>query len=169
MVGVATSLLIRTRPAAAAGSPFELSVLAVLHEIRQLLRRDGVLRQALIASIVFWLAAAIVQPTVNALGKRQLEVDDRLTSFLVTVISVGIAGGSLLAGYLSHGRANARIQRIGAWGMFAALALLALRGGPKDHLLGYAGSLLALTVLGVFTGMFAVPLQVFAISSAGSG
>ncbi|HND51835.1 MAG TPA: MFS transporter, partial [Pirellulaceae bacterium] len=33
--------------------------------------------------------------------------------------------------------------------------------GPQRHLLGYNGSVVALIALGGFTGMFAVPLQVF--------
>lgn len=161
VIGVFTALFIRRLPAASPNLSFELGVLFIPSEIQRLLRKDAGLRNALIASTVFWLAAAIVQPAVNALGKRQLLVDDRLTSLLVTVISLGIALGCALAGYLSGGKVNATVQRAGAWGMCATLILLALRGGPRDHLLGYWGSMVALVVLGVFTGLFAVPLQVF--------
>jgi acyl-[acyl-carrier-protein]-phospholipid O-acyltransferase/long-chain-fatty-acid--[acyl-carrier-protein] ligase len=45
--------------------------------------------------------------------------------------------------------------------MFATLILLSLRGGPHDHLLGFYGSLVVLILLGISTGLFAVPLQVF--------
>jgi acyl-[acyl-carrier-protein]-phospholipid O-acyltransferase/long-chain-fatty-acid--[acyl-carrier-protein] ligase len=56
---------------------------------------------------------------------------------------------------------RATVQRAGAWGMVAFLLLMAVRGGQHDHLLGYWGSLAVLCILGMFTGMFAVPLQVF--------
>ena len=42
------------------------------------------LRHALVASIVFWLTAAIAQPAVNSLGKLQLGLNKRQTSYLVT-------------------------------------------------------------------------------------
>ncbi|MFM9116264.1 MAG: hypothetical protein ACKOU6_08905, partial [Planctomycetota bacterium] len=42
-----------------------------------------------------------------------------------------------------------------------SLMMLALPGGPQQQMLGYWGSVTALLVLGVFTGMFAVPMQVF--------
>jgi MFS family permease len=168
-VGVGTALFIRRLPAAAPELKFEWEVLFIPREIMQLLRADSALRNALMASTIFWLAAAIVQPAVNALGKRQLQVDDRWTSLLVTVISLGIAIGSALAGFLSAGKVNPMVQRTGAWGMFATLLLMSLRGGPRDHLLDYDGSLVVLIVLGVFTGMFAVPLQVFLQSKPPAG
>jgi acyl-[acyl-carrier-protein]-phospholipid O-acyltransferase/long-chain-fatty-acid--[acyl-carrier-protein] ligase len=161
VLGVGTALGIHYRPPAAAGLKFEPGVLFIPREIRRLLQTDRSLRAALVVSTIFWLAAAIVQPAVNALGKRQLLVDDRWTSLLVTIISLGIAVGCALAGYLSAGRVHSTVQRTGAWGMFVTLSLLAVRGGPHDHLLGYTGSLIVLVLLGIFTGLFAVPLQVF--------
>jgi acyl-[acyl-carrier-protein]-phospholipid O-acyltransferase/long-chain-fatty-acid--[acyl-carrier-protein] ligase len=44
--------------------------------------------------------------------------------------------------------------------MFVCLALLSLPGGPKQHFLGFAGSIPVLLLLGFFTGMFIVPIQV---------
>ena len=159
--GVLTALIIRRIPASAPESRFEWEVLLIPREIMRLLKTDRLLRHALAASTTFWFVAAIVQPSVNALGISQLQVNNTRTSLLVTVISLGIAAGSALAGAASRGKVNPTVQRIGAWGMVATLMMLALRGGPRDHLLGYAGSLVDLILLGVFTGMFAVPLQVF--------
>ena len=45
--------------------------------------------------------------------------------------------------------------------MVATLLAMAVPFGPHRHLLEYGGSLLTLIALGIFTGMFAVPLQVF--------
>ena len=161
ILGVTTAFVIRRIPAAAPDSRFEWEVLLIPREIMRLLRSDRLLRHALAASSTFWFVAALVQPAVNALGISQLQVNNTRTSLLVTVISFGIAAGSVLAGAASRGKVNPTVQRIGAWGMVATLLLLAMRGGPQDHLLGYAGSLMDLIMLGVFTGMFAVPLQVF--------
>ena len=40
------------------------------------------------------------------------------------------------------------------------LLIMALPGGEKRHLLGYHGSFPVLILMGVFTGMFVVPVQV---------
>jgi len=160
-LGIATSLAIRRVRPSAPQLRFQWEMVAIPKDMRRLLVQDMPLRRALIVSIVFWLTAAIVQPAVNALGKLQLELDNQKTSFLVTIISFGIAVGSVVAGAVARGRMRAPVQRAGAWGMVAFLVLMAARGGPSDHLLGYWGSLAVLCVLGIFTGMFAVPLQVF--------
>jgi len=160
-LGTATSLAIRRVRPSAPELRFQWEMVAIPRDMRRLLARDQPLRRALIVSIVFWLTAAIVQPAVNALGILQLGLDNQKTSFLVTIISFGIAMGSVIAGAVARGRMRAPVQRAGAWGMVAFLVLMAARGGPNDHLLGYWGSLAVLCVLGMFTGMFAVPLQVF--------
>lgn len=160
-VGAATALVLRRIPAALPGLQFTRDMFFIPKDVRQVLRADRPLRRALAVSTVFWLAAAIVQPAVNALGRLQLQVDNRSTSLLVMIISVGIAGGSALAGWLARKEFNPRVPRAGAIGMVACLLLLSIPYGPQRHLLGYWGSVAVLTVLGVFTGLFAVPLNVF--------
>lgn len=160
-LGTATSLAIRRTPVADPDLRFEPSALAVPRDIRRLLAHDRPLRGALSASCVFWGAAAIVQMAVNALGKRQLLVDDLRTSLLVSLISVGIAVGSALAGAASRGRFNTKMLKIGLWGMAGSLLLLAPPGFDRPHLLGYWGTIPVLIATGMFCGMFAVPLQVF--------
>jgi acyl-[acyl-carrier-protein]-phospholipid O-acyltransferase/long-chain-fatty-acid--[acyl-carrier-protein] ligase len=161
MLGTGSALLIRQVQPSSPELPFDPEVLGVPRDIRHLLRADRSLWYALVVSTIFWLSAAIVQPAVNALGERQLNENKLYTGILVTVISAGIAAGSVLAGVASRGKINSRVQKTGAWGMVATLFLLALPGGPKQHLLGYWGSVVDLVLLGAFTGMFAVPLQVF--------
>jgi acyl-[acyl-carrier-protein]-phospholipid O-acyltransferase/long-chain-fatty-acid--[acyl-carrier-protein] ligase len=52
-------------------------------------------------------------------------------------------------------------MKTGAWGLAICLLLLAPPGFGRPHMLGFYASLAALIALGAFTGMFAVPLQVF--------
>ena len=159
--GVGTALLLRRLPARQPDLTFSWDMLFVPRDIWRLLRSDRPLRRALTASTVFWLAAAIVQPSVNALGKLQLGEDNSRTSLLVMIISVGIALGSVVAGVLGGSRFKSYVPTTGAWGMVATLLALAAPWGPKQHLLGYSGSLAVLLLLGLFTGLFAVPLNVF--------
>jgi acyl-[acyl-carrier-protein]-phospholipid O-acyltransferase/long-chain-fatty-acid--[acyl-carrier-protein] ligase len=129
-------------------------------EVLHLLRQDWQLLSAIVVVAVFWLVAGIVAQTVNALGRTQLGVDDGATSLLTTSISVGIAIGCILGGYFSKNRINRNVVRTGLWGLIATLAVLSLRGGAHQHMLGYYGSFPVLILMGIFTGLFVVPVQV---------
>ncbi|MCA9261309.1 MAG: MFS transporter, partial [Planctomycetales bacterium] len=182
VAGTLTSLLVRKLPPANPGLKFELSALAVPTDLRRLLARDRPLLLAVFVSSVFWMLAGMVLPAVNALGIIELNAGAKATSYLVAVVSLGIALGGALGGKASGDSVNFRILRIGAWGMVGCFVLLAMPnlpglqiGGPNPNAepfslpglgearqwLGYYGTMVTLIVLGVFTGMFAVPLQVF--------
>lgn len=167
--GSISVLYVRPTPAMAPQLKFHISMLAIPEDIMHLLRRDRPLYRALVASSIFWLSAALVQPSIIALGKLQLQEGDIRTGYLVTVVSIGIAVGSALTGAISARGFGLLMQRLGAWGMVVTLASLAIPFGARQHLLGYWGSLAALTLLGVATGMFAVPLQVFVQSRPPEG
>ncbi|MFM9067215.1 MAG: MFS transporter [Planctomycetota bacterium] len=161
LLGVITSLLVRRTPAMVPDMPFSLGNMGVPRTVRELLRQDRPLAHTLTASTVFWLVAALVQPSVNALGKQQLDVGEEWTSYLVMTISLGIAIGSPLSGLVARRLGESLVPRLSLAGMVLSLMMLALPGGPQQQMLGYWGSVAALLVLGVFTGMFAVPMQVF--------
>jgi MFS family permease len=161
LLGVASSLVVRNTPPVQHDLPFQADMLLVPSDMRVLLGQDRQLHLALWVSSVFWMVAALVPMAVTSLGKQQLMVGDWRTSLLLLMISIGIVIGSPLAGWLSQGRFHTGVLKIGAWGLTLSLVLLALPGGSEQQLLGYWGSLACLIALGVFTGMFAVPLQVF--------
>jgi acyl-[acyl-carrier-protein]-phospholipid O-acyltransferase/long-chain-fatty-acid--[acyl-carrier-protein] ligase len=161
VVGTATSFLIRKVPASVPQLRFSWSALTVPPDTRQMLLCDWPLLGAVLASSVFWLVAGVAQQAVNSLGVHQLELNDTRTSILMASIGVGIAVGAVLAGRLSHGTADFRIMRRGGWGLIASLVVVSLPGPFHGHLLGFWGSLVALIILGIFSGMYAIPLQVF--------
>ena len=98
-----------------------------------------------------------------------------LPSILPNVTRVFLLGASLhQAGVLRDPAAHRVLLRRllmvgGPLGAVLTLLAMSLRGGPHDHFLGYYGSLGALVLVGVFTGMFAVPLQVFLHSRPPAG
>ncbi len=161
VIGTLTSLLVRAVPASSPGLRFSPSALTVPADTLRMLRADRPLMGALFASCVFWLVAGIAQPTVNSLGKRQLELTDKLTSLLAACVAIGIAAGAVAAGRLSRGRTDFRLMRFGGWGLVVMLLVLSLPGTQHGHLLGFWGALPALIALGVCAGMYAIPLQVF--------
>jgi len=115
------------------------------------------------------------------LGKSELSLDDTYTSYLAGTIGVGIAIGCAIGGLISGGKVNFGLIRVGSLGMLFCLALLSIPAGGDVHLLhdaegqltrlpglaetgqwlGFWGSLATLLLLGICTGFFAVPLQVF--------
>ena len=161
VIGTLTSLMIRKLPPSQPDLAFDVSMLAIPRQIVQLMRTDRQLGSAIWVSTIFWTTGALVQLSVNYLGKEVLKVGDAKTSLMVSTISIGIALGSVTAGLLSRGRVNLRLVLIGATGLTLSLLLLSLPGpGPGGHLLNYPLSMATLIVVGVFTGIFAVPLQV---------
>lgn len=160
LLGTWTALFVRPVPAAKPTLRHDWSSWLVPPEILRLLGRDRQLLAAIIVVAMFWMVAGIVAQTVNALGRTQLGVDEKSTSLMTTSISLGIAIGCALGGHFSRDRINPRVVAIGLWGLIATLGVLSLRGGTHQHMLGYYGSYPVLILMGLFTGMFVVPVQV---------
>jgi acyl-[acyl-carrier-protein]-phospholipid O-acyltransferase/long-chain-fatty-acid--[acyl-carrier-protein] ligase len=176
-----TVLLVRRVAPANPDLRFELAAITVPHDMQELLRKDRPLLEALFVSSIFWLLAGMVPPAVNALGKIDLKIGDAWTSVLTGVIGIGIAVGCAIGGLVSRGQIDFRLVRFGSLGMLATLLLVSVpSGGDANELIGADGklthlpgvgesaqwlgfyqSLPVLLALGAFTGMFAVPLQVF--------
>jgi len=161
VVGTATALMIRSTPRAEPNLQLRWSSLWAPPETRAVLYRNRPLLAALLVSSLFWLIGGVALPSVNSLGKVQLGLNDLLTSLLTAVIGVGIAAGAILAGRLSRHGADFRVTRAGAWGLVICLSILAVYLPGGRHLLGFGGSAIVLTLLGISAGLFAVPVQVF--------
>lgn len=162
VVGTMTSLLIRRTPIAHAKLPFRWSSLFISADTLKMMLADRPLIECLILTSVFWFVGAVVQMSVNSLGKVQLGVDPQATSLMAASIAIGIVIGCGLAGKLSGKRVNFRLASFGAWSMAIGLAVLSSLGfwAPPELLInGGAHAMLAL--LGVFTGIYVVPLNVF--------
>ncbi len=175
VTGMLTSLLLRRTPPARPDLKFDAGSLAIPRDVRTLLRNDRPLLYAILVSCVFWLCGGMGLPAINSLGKEQLvqgsQLDDTYTGILAASVGVGTAIGCVVAGMASGSRANFRLSRFGNWGIVICLALLSvphLNDGGRQ-LLGYWGSLAALLMLGVCTGFFMVPLNVFLQSRPPSG
>jgi len=181
VVGTLTSLWVRRVRPANPGLRCERSSFVVPPDMMQLLRSDWPLLMALLVSSVFWLLAGMVPSAVNILGKGELALDDGATSVLAGMVGVGIAVGCATGGLISRGKISFGLIRLGSIGMLLCLLLLAVPANGNIDLLrdaqgqlvrvpgvaeagqwlGFYGSLVALLCLGIFTGFFAVPLQVF--------
>lgn len=159
--GALTALAIRPLPPAQPNLPHSFASWGVPKEIRQLIRRDHQLLWAIVVVAVFWMVGGIVLTAANALGKTQFGLLGWRLGVLTASIGVGIAAGCILSGYLSRGRVNRKVVVTGTVGTVVTLLLMAVPGGPPQRqLLGYYGSIPVLMLVGLFSGMFIVPVQV---------
>ena len=100
----------------------------------------------------FWLIGIMVLQAILDF-KPLLNLSDKQTSMLNIPIIVGIGTGSALAGFLSRDRIRTGLVPIGAAGLILFLVLTSLSE------LSYSLSWIYLTVLGIFGGLYIVPLQ----------
>jgi acyl-[acyl-carrier-protein]-phospholipid O-acyltransferase/long-chain-fatty-acid--[acyl-carrier-protein] ligase len=162
LVGTLTSLLVRRTPIAHPAARFSWQSVAVSRETWEMLKADAPLRMALLVYCLFWFVAAVVPLATNAVGIRQLGLNEEDTSLMLACVAIGIAVGCALAGWLSAERVSFRLVRIGAWGICLGLLLLAIvPAAGFSTAVAYRGCQLVLGAAGVFTGLLAVPLQVF--------
>ncbi|AMV19902.1 MFS transporter [Planctomyces sp. SH-PL14] len=140
-LGVVTSLMVRRTPVAHPGLQFEPASLFVHPTTwRALVRQRGLLAVVIVLS-VFWMTGGIVYPNVtNAVGKIQMGLNDERTGLLAACTGLGILVGCVLAGWLSHSRFNAKLVRIGGWGIVVSLALLAIPGSDVRPVVEAAGA-----------------------------
>jgi acyl-[acyl-carrier-protein]-phospholipid O-acyltransferase/long-chain-fatty-acid--[acyl-carrier-protein] ligase len=161
LVGTLTSLLVRKVPPAQPHMKLTADCWAISRDVYAMLATDRVLLKALLVSSVFWLISGIAVPTINSLGLTMLHVDELYTSLLQGGIAIGIMGGALFASLLCRKGFGDRAVSIGLWGIFGSLALLGLWKPDGTHMLGYAGSVCGLILLGIFAAIYAIPIQVF--------
>ncbi len=106
----------------------------------------------------------------QAVGKVQMGLSEFTTSLMTASVAVGIGLGSLAAGVVSRVRPVFSLVQVGCLGIIVTLLLLMIpgravapEGFPRQvgSAIGFGGMVLVCTALGVFLGLFAVPLQVF--------
>ena len=164
VTGTLTSLLVRRVPAAVPNLQFTWSALTdYAREPPACSVRDRPLLGAVFASSIFWLVSGVAFPAVNSLGKIQLELSDYADEHAARLyrdrhcrgIGPGRSPVARHRGFSGHAAWAA-----GAWSC-------SLVGGRHCRVRstvtcsGFAGTFVALIVMGTFAGMYAIPLQVF--------
>ncbi len=161
IAGTLTSMMVRKVPPAQPTIKLTADCWVVSKDVYEMLRKDRVLLAALFVSCVFWLVSGIAVPTVNRLGLSVLAVGATKTSILTAAIGLGIMFGALLASALCRNGHGDRLVSVGLWGILASLIALGCWTPGSAHLIGFWGSIVALLLMGVSAGLYAIPLQVF--------
>jgi MFS family permease len=131
VAGTLTSLVIRRTPIAHPGLKFTPSSLFMSGETWGMLKADRPLLLVLVISSLFWFLGGVIQPSVNAFGRLQMEYGDGRTGALAVCMAIGIAIGCISAGALSRGKFRTGFVTLGAWGVVGCLAALAALGSIR--------------------------------------
>ncbi|UXH78535.1 MFS transporter [Roseateles amylovorans] len=180
VLGLASSLFIPATGEAAPDLKLHFSVVSETIATVKMGQREGEgVWNSLLAISWFWFIGAVVLSQIPALGKDLLQGDTTVVTVLLATFSVGIAVGSLLCERLSGHKVEIGLVPIGSIGLsvftadlalsadrFAVLLASSATAAPLDwtHFLAMSGSLRVLgdiALLGVFGGLFIVPLYAF--------
>lgn len=152
--GFALSLAIPKVKAADPAKVFRLNFMAELFANLRYVGKDRILALAVVGSVYFWFIAALFgEPTLLVYGQDLLNLSDTEISYLRAFLAVGIAVGSVLAGILSGKKIEYGLIPLGAFGMAACAALLAIPG------LSFIEVGVLLGLLGVAGGFFDIPIN----------
>jgi acyl-[acyl-carrier-protein]-phospholipid O-acyltransferase/long-chain-fatty-acid--[acyl-carrier-protein] ligase len=126
--GLGTSFGIARVPAANPTRKLRINPFAELFAQIKLIQRDRQLLLAIVGNTYFWFLGALLLSTVLIYGTDVLLVGPRQNGYLQATLAIGIGLGSLAAGYLSGNKIEYGLIPLGALGMTAAGAALAIPG-----------------------------------------
>ena len=153
LIGLATSLGITRVPAADRGRRFAWNwAKEVFDEIGRM-RQDAVLWVAVIANTFFWFLGAILLLNIVLYATDILQVDEVHSSYLMAALSLGIGGGSYVAGHASGRKIEMGMILPGLTGIVLVLGALFVPG------ISYPMVMALLFVLGISAGFFVVPVN----------
>ena len=174
-VAVAGYLASRRIPEAPANDPTQpvrWNPLTETWRLIALARRQKSVFLSILGISWFWLVGAVYLAQIPNLVKQHLAGGPTVVTLILAVFTISVAAGSLLCEWLSRRRIEIGLVPFGALGISLAgidcyFAIAKVEGeGLRDAwaFLGGVGSprlLLDLLLIGLFAGLFVVPLQAF--------
>jgi acyl-[acyl-carrier-protein]-phospholipid O-acyltransferase/long-chain-fatty-acid--[acyl-carrier-protein] ligase len=155
IIGFMTSLKIPHVKASTSGTSFDWNPFGeVIIGTKQLLK-DRPLLLTVVGISYFWLLGAIVQSALLLVGSETMRVDESHISLLLAATAIGIGLGSLLAGRLSGDKVEIGLVPLGA--IFMGLSGIMVAAAAHS----FAFEITALALLGIASGIFAVPLNAY--------
>ncbi len=113
---------------------------------------DRWLRMIVFGYSYFWFAGALLFTAIMDYAELQLGLGETETGILSAVLSLGIGGGAMTAGYVSRGKIEVGLVPLGA-GLLAVSCILMPWLGVS-----YPAAALMLLFIGIGGGVFDVPL-----------
>ena len=113
----------------------------------------------------FWFLGALFQMDLIVLGREVMKVDDVSIGLMVTALAVGIGVGSMAAGRLSGDKVElGLVPPLDRWGGASLRCCCTGYQAPS-----WTGVIVALALLGFWSGLFIVPLNAFLQQRSGDG
>jgi acyl-[acyl-carrier-protein]-phospholipid O-acyltransferase / long-chain-fatty-acid--[acyl-carrier-protein] ligase len=127
------------------------------------LLKDRTLWLTVLGISYFWFLGALFQMHLLLFGSEVLRVDTLRVGLMLTALAVGIGAGSMLAGRLSGDKVELGLVPLGS--ILMGLCCVGLYAAKTS----YGWSLAALSLLGLSSGLFIVPLNAFLQQRSGAG
>jgi acyl-[acyl-carrier-protein]-phospholipid O-acyltransferase/long-chain-fatty-acid--[acyl-carrier-protein] ligase len=155
VAGLLTSLRITRVPARGAAAPFEFNPFSEVIAGTKHLARDRRMWLTVAGISYFWFLGALFHMDLLLYGNEVLHASDSQVVWMVTALALGIGAGSLLAGRWSGDKVELGLVPLGSlfMGIFS-IGMYAAHGS-------YGWSVAILTLLGLASGLFIVPLNAF--------
>jgi len=160
LVGTVAALYVPRTPAGSPHARFEANPWRSFRTNWAEARSDPPLFQSLLGIAYFWLLGSLFLTIIPIFSRNVLGTSVRNSGFMLMILSLGIAGGSLLAGHLSRGRVELGLVPLGSLGLTLFTIDLAVFGETGVRWAGFplrAG--IDLLLLGLAAGLFIVPLN----------
>lgn len=117
------------------------------------IRADRILRMAIAGQFLVWSLASLIPAPVLTYSKKILELSDAIAGLPMAMVGIGVGLGSLLAGKISAAKVEYGLLPLGALGLTATTLAFGML------MPGLAGTLVLMTLNGLFCGLLFVPLN----------
>jgi len=116
-----------------------------------------------VGSAYYWGLASLAQTNIDRFVLPEITTTQGNVAIFLGVLAIGIAVGSVLVGFIMHGKTTLKPIVFSAFGMAAcAIALyFTPEGTGKMPSAASNHALIALVLLGTFAGMFDIPLMAY--------
>ena len=166
LIGLTASLLIRHLPIANPHRRFPWDAPQQTWRDVQLLTSSRAMFHVAIGITFFWSLAMMAQLNIDQFAFQGGATKQTQVAALLVALVVGLGLGSVLAGVWSGGRVELGILPLGAGGLaFSAVMLFTVEGElydpSKAWTVSYVAAQLLLFLLGMFAGLFNVPLAAY--------
>jgi len=162
VTGFLTSLRITRVPPSGAQQKFRWNPFAEVVASTRHLVETRPLWLTVLGICYFWFLGALFKIVLPYFGAQVLHASETRVGLLWTFLAVGVGTGNMLAGRLSGNKVELGLVPLGSSLMAAGcFALFACRGS-------YALTVIALSVVGLASGLFVVPLYAYMQQRAGS-
>lgn len=159
LLGWAVSLLILKQEPADPARPLPRHLFSETRRDLDALRSDRGLMAAASASAFFWFLAALAQVNVYLLGTTILDISQEEVGYLLAILALGVAVGSIVAGLWSGVSIEPGIVPFGAAAITLSSFMLYVSTRASAGHSDYYEVLSYLFLMGFGSGLYEVPLQ----------